>query len=264
MFKLTDKISDGKAHIRRRKVHSTQPTLEAAPKVTSKDGSPRSPFDPIHLTRRSPEAILKQRKLTRKMKWAKWCPTVHVPTAKMRAAGTRARHSRDGIFEKAYLKWLVDQSPEECARLLRDGTPMGVTQTAKKSLFLGLYQDMWPDKVQCLRTCGLSVHWLKEICRKDMQFAADLLEIELYHVDTLKAYSYEQAFHPANVQERLFWLKTIASDEFGEEPLINLNLIQAVQTTGFTTLETLLKKRQELEQKRGLLIAQSEPSERTD
>lgn len=176
---------------------------------------------------------------------------------------TQRSHSkkRQGVFQRAYAKWLATLSPEDAARCLRESHPADVRIEAKKQLFLELYKDMWPDKIACLAFCGLTLSWLKDKCTRDPEFGAELLAIELNRLDTLKAFSYEQSFHPQNVAERIFWLKTIGRDEFGDDPLVNITNINANQSEGFDKLEALLKRRNELAKQRETLLAHSEPAE---
>lgn len=181
------------------------------------------------------------------------------------AISPEKKKERRELFQKAYLRWLARVSPDEARRMLRDGNPMGASEEAKKSLFLEIYKHSWPEKIDSLTQCGLTVYWLQETVKKDPKFAADLLEIELNRVDKLKAFSYEQCFNPDNVAERTLWLKKIASEEFGDEPLVNLtNVIQnAPREEGFSKIAELLKRRKELEEMRQRLIPDGRTADST-
>ena len=177
------------------------------------------------------------------------------------------RTKRREVFQKAYIRWLTKVSPEEARSILRSSDPFNATKEARKSLFIEMYQESWPDKVNTLRTCGLDVYWLKRSTKEDPHFAASVLEIELRRVDKLKAFSYEQCFRPDNVAERVLWLKKIDSEEFGDDPLINLtNVIHNSQgeEDSFVKLETLMKRRNELIELKRRMISASTPTPISD
>lgn len=163
-------------------------------------------------------------------------------------------------FQRVYARWIANRSPEELASILTHADPSAVRADAKKELFLELYKQMWPDKVEALAACGASLGWLREQLKRDPEYAACILEVELRRLDTLKAFSYEQSFHPQNVNERLFWLKTIGRDEFGDEPLVNITNLVSNKAEGFDKLEALLKRRDELLRKREALLGPQQPT----
>lgn len=171
-----------------------------------------------------------------------------------RATSLDSSRKRSRIFQKAFARWLSTLSPEDAAYMLKNATTAGLTNSSKKAMFLALYHEMWPNRIECLDACGVTYSWLKDQLRKDPDFAAEVLALEFRRLDTLKSFSYEQCFHPQNTAERLFWLKTVGRDEFGEEPLIQMtqNILQTQE--GFSKVETLLKRRQALlDQKESLL-----------
>ena len=152
------------------------------------------------------------------------------------------------VFRKAFIRWLSTISPEEHDRILESAEISAVSEPAKKALFLEVYKHLWPNRVEALTACGLSTYWLQTGLKKDPEFAAGVLEINLARVDKLKGYSYEQCFKQQNTVERIFWLKKIDSEEFGDDPLINMtNIINtSVGREGFAKVEEMLKRRDEL------------------
>jgi len=167
---------------------------------------------------------------------------------------------------KAYTRWLAKQSPAQARQILTGVSVAGVTDAQRRELFIEVYRKMWPNKIQALRSCGLSLYWLKEQAKKHIDYAADILELDLERADKLKGYSYKQCFQPANSKERMFWLSRIAADEFGDAGGVNIiNLSQQITSPdGFQNLEDILKRRQQLLDRKQQLLGQSGEAQPTE
>lgn len=202
---------------------------------------------PARRTRPSPAESLARRTQREQQELAKKRANI--------ATGCVRRKKSIAIFQRTYARWLANRTPDELTSILSSANPIAVRNDAKKELFLELYKEMWPNKVDALAACGTNLTWLRDQLKRDPDYAACVLEVELRRLDTLKAFSYEQSFHPQNVNERLFWLKTIGRDEFGDEPLVNITNVVSNKAEGFDRLEALLKRRAELTRQREALLA---------
>ena len=151
--------------------------------------------------------------------------------------------------KRAYEQWMTNLALIDKTRLLATSDMKSLSNEAKKDLFLLMFREMWPYKAQAVKASGLTFHWLRKQLKADPEFFEEVMSIEFSFADKLKDCSYKAAFVPANVQERVFWLRKILSDDFGDEPAsIKIQNVVQNQTgeEGFEAVETLIKRRQRL------------------